>query len=56
MFHYRNHGAAYGRILLGVQLPRGERREFEQLLRRINYPFREESDNPAYRLYLGAEL
>ena len=53
MFHYRNHGAAYGRILLGIQLPRGERREFERVLDRIRYPYREETGNRAYQLYLG---
>ena len=39
MFHYRNHGAAYGRILVGVQLQRRERREFEQILEQLNYPY-----------------
>jgi threonine dehydratase len=53
MFHYRNHGAAYGRILVGVQVDRGERREFEQILDRLNYPYWEETDNRAYQLYLG---
>ena len=53
MFHYRNHGAAYGRILVGVQVPRGERRAFEQVLRNVNYRFWDETDNPAYHLYLS---
>lgn len=53
MFHYRNHGAAYGRILLGVQLPRSERRAFEQLLGELNFPFWEETNNRAYQLYLA---
>ena len=53
MFHYRNHGAAYGRILVGVQLQRRERREFEQILEQLNYPYWEETDNLAYQLYLG---
>jgi threonine dehydratase len=53
MFHYRNHGAAYGRILVGIQVPKRERRQFEQVLEQINYPFCEETDNRAYRLYLG---
>ena len=53
MFHYRNHGAAYGRILVGVQLERRERREFEQILEQLNYPYWEETDNLAYQLYLG---
>ena len=53
MFHYRNHGAAYGRILVGVQLPKHERREFEQILDEIKFPYWEETDNRAYQLYLG---
>ncbi len=53
MFHYRNHGAAYGRILVGVQVPRGERGAFEKVLEEINYRFWEETDNRAYQLYLG---
>ena len=53
MFHYRNHGAAYGRILVGVQVPLGERRQFEQVLQTINYRYWDETENRAYRLYLG---
>ncbi len=53
MFHYRNHGAAYGRILVGVQVPRGERRAFEQVLTGLNFRYWDESDNRAYQLYLG---
>jgi len=55
MFHYRNHGAAYGRILVGVQLPRGQRREFELTLDKINFPYWEETGNRAYQLYLGKQ-
>jgi len=53
MFHYRNHGAAYGRILVGVQMKKSERREFETILDKLNYPYWEETDNRAYQLYLG---
>ncbi|PLW83543.1 threonine ammonia-lyase, biosynthetic [Kineobactrum sediminis] len=53
MFHYRNHGAAYGRILLGVQVPRAERREFRVVLDEIGYPWWDETANRAYQLYLG---
>jgi threonine dehydratase len=53
MFHYRNHGAAYGRILIGIQVPGGERRAFEQVLDGIRYPYSEETGNRAYQLYLG---
>ncbi|QIB65487.1 threonine ammonia-lyase, biosynthetic [Kineobactrum salinum] len=53
MFHYRNHGAAYGRILAGIQVPRSERRQFREMLDAINYPYWEETANRAYQLYLG---
>ena len=53
MFHYRNHGAAYGRILVGVQVEKSERRAFERVLDQINFRYWEETDNRAYQLYLG---
>ena len=53
MFHYRNHGAAYGRILVGVQVADRERGAFEAVLDDVGYPYNEETDNPAYRQYLG---
>ncbi|MCB1676110.1 MAG: threonine ammonia-lyase, biosynthetic, partial [Halioglobus sp.] len=53
MFHYRNHGSAFGRILLGLQVPAAQRRALERVLDRINYRYWEETDNPAYQLYLG---
>lgn len=53
MFHYRNHGAAYGRILAGVQVPAGEKRAFKQVLEEIGYRYWDETDNLAYDLYLG---
>ena len=53
MFHYRNHGAAYGRILAGVQVPGGEKRAFKQVLEEIGYRHWDETDNLAYHLYLG---
>jgi threonine dehydratase len=53
MFHYRNHGAAYGRILVGIQVPKRQRGEFRRVLDRINYPYWEETANRAYQLYLG---
>ena len=52
LFHYRNHGADYGRVLVGIQVPKGERREFTRFLRRLGYPWAEETGNPAYRLFL----
>ena len=53
MFHYRNHGAAYGRILVGVQVAKNERRAFRRVLEQINFRYWEETDNRAYQLYLG---
>jgi threonine dehydratase len=53
MFHYRNHGAAYGRVLVGMQVKPTERREVEQLFRSIGYSFCEETANPAYHQFLG---
>jgi threonine dehydratase len=53
LFHYRNQGADYGRVLVGMQVPRGEMREFRQFLATLGYPWVDESGNPAYRLFLG---
>jgi threonine dehydratase len=55
LFHYRNHGAAYGRVLMGIQVSPEEKSAFLQLLKKLDYPFWDESDNPAYRLFAGVE-
>lgn len=52
LFHYRNHGAAYGRILVGIQVPEEERGEFTDFLVKLEYPFWDETYNPAYTLFL----
>ena len=52
LFHYRNHGADYGRVLVGIQVPRNEMRQFTAFLRKLGYPFADETRNPAYRLFL----
>ncbi|MGR6872290.1 threonine ammonia-lyase, biosynthetic [Pseudomonas sp. HK3] len=52
MFHYRNHGAANGRVLVGLQVPAGEEVELKKYLDEVAYPYWEESDNPAYKLFL----
>ena len=54
LFHYRNHGAAYGRVLLGIQVPAAERVELFGLLDNLGYQYWEETDNPAYRIFAGA--
>ena len=53
LFHYRNHGAAYGRVLVGFQVPFGDRGNLRKDLKKVPYPMVEESDNPAYRLFLN---
>ena len=52
LFHYRNQGADYGRILVGLQVPRTDHAAFKQFLQTLGYPHVEETDNPAYRLFL----
>ena len=52
LFHYRNHGADYGRVLAGIQVPPGEKREFRRFLARLGYAYCEETANPAYELFL----
>jgi threonine dehydratase len=52
LFHYRNQGADYGRVLVGMQVPRSEMREFRGFLRKLGYPYADETRNPAYRLFL----
>ena len=53
MFHYRNHGSAYGRVLAGIQVPETERKDLENLLNDLNYNFWDETHNPAYQFFLG---
>ena len=53
LFHYRNHGSDYGRILAGIDVPQEETEELEAHLAELGYPHWEESDNPAYRLFLA---
>ena len=53
MFHYRNHGAAYGRVVVGLDVPEDERQQIPQYLESIGYVYRHESDNEAYKLFLG---
>ncbi len=53
LFHYRNHGADSGRVLVGMQVPRGEKTAFRAFLKQLNYRYWDETDNPAYRTFLG---
>ncbi|MEO0771113.1 MAG: threonine ammonia-lyase, biosynthetic [Cyanobacteria bacterium J06649_4] len=52
LFHYRNHGADYGRIVVGMQVPPEETTQWESFLETLGYPYWDESQNPAYRLFL----
>ena len=51
LFHYRNHGAAYGRVLVGFEARTRDRKRLVSYLKRIGYRFWEENDNPAYQLF-----
>ena len=53
LFHYRNHGADYGRVLVGMQVPPEDRAAFATFLEQLGYPYWDESSNPAYQLFLG---
>nr|WP_312257595.1 threonine ammonia-lyase, biosynthetic [Stutzerimonas nitrititolerans] len=53
MFHYRNHGAADGRVVAGLQVPAEDRHRLPAALDKIGYRYWDETDNPAYRLFLG---
>jgi len=52
LFHYRNQGADYGRILVGIQVPRADNQAFREFLDTLAYPCEDETDNPVYRLFL----
>jgi threonine dehydratase len=54
LFHYRNHGSDCGRVLAGIQVPQGEREDFMEHLTMLQYPYSEETANPAYRMFLGS--
>ena len=53
LFHYRNHGAAYGRVLMGIQVPESDFADFENTLSSLGFPYENETMNPAYRLFLN---
>ena len=53
LFHYRNHGADFGRVLVGMQVPPSEQNEFLAFLKDLGYPYWDETENPAYQLFLG---
>jgi threonine dehydratase len=53
LFHYRNHGADYGRVLAGIQISKKEREQLKARLDTLGYPYWDESKNPAYATFLG---
>jgi threonine dehydratase len=54
LFHYRNHGAAYGRVLCGIQVPDSELQELHEFLEQLGYHWWEEDENPTYAMFLKA--
>nr|MBP9150274.1 threonine ammonia-lyase, biosynthetic [Rhodoferax sp.] len=52
LFHYRNQGADYGRILVGLQVPQAESADFDAFLTTLGYPYVEETDNPVFQMFL----
>jgi threonine dehydratase len=53
LFHYRSHGAAYGRVLVGIEIPEQQQQGLDKVLEELGYFYREETDNPAYRNFLA---
>jgi len=53
LFHYRNHGADFGRVLVGMQVPPEDAADFDVFLNNLGYPHWDETENPAYKLFLG---
>jgi threonine dehydratase len=52
LFHYRNQGADYGRILVGIQVPTSDSQAFSEFLAELGYPYVEETANPVFRMFL----
>jgi threonine dehydratase len=52
LFHYRNHGADYGRVLVGMQVPPRDKKAFQNFLDKLGYRYWNESENPACQLFL----
>ena len=53
LFHYRNHGADFGRVLVGMQVPPSQLQDFAVFLQTLGYACWDETQNPAYKLFLG---
>lgn len=55
LFHYRNHGAAFGKVLMGLQIETTQQTDFHACLDKLGFSYREETSNPAYRLFSGGQ-
>ncbi len=53
LFHYRNHGADFGRVLVAMQVPSADKKKFQTFLKQLGYEYAEETGNPAYKLFLS---
>jgi threonine dehydratase len=53
LFHYRSHGADFGRVLVGMQVPPADKKKFQKFLDTLGYEYAEETGNPAYKLFLS---
>jgi threonine dehydratase len=53
LFHYRNHGSAAARVLVGMQVPKKDYAELKAFLNELNYPYWDETKNEAYQFFLG---
>jgi threonine dehydratase len=53
LFHYRNFGSEYGRVLLGIQVPPADDLRFQEFLQNTGYSYRAEDDNPAFNMFVG---
>ncbi len=53
LFHYRNHGADFGRVLVGMQVPPEDKKAYQKFLDNLGYEYAEETENPAYKLFLS---
>jgi threonine dehydratase len=54
LFHYRNHGSDYGRVLVGIQVRDAERADLEDHLDQLGFPYADESANPAFAMFLAS--
>jgi threonine dehydratase len=52
LFHYRMHGGDFGRVLVGFEIPEGDQEALQRFLHNLHYPYVEETDNPAYTMFL----